>query len=916
MAKRASIIFFFFLPPCFAFAEIKGHGVEVRLTSPKLVEVEPGRFVTASFLVSDNTDREEEFFEELKLPPDWHIIIPLFPFRLKAREQQLRIFAFSVPSNFPSGRYEVTYSVRSQRDYGITDSDTFSVTVIPLIKVETFLEDKPVVVIAGETYNLRLRLVNRGNAETKIKLGIKGSPDYPVKIEESEIILRAGASQVIGFEVKTDETLNQRIIHVLKIRTEIEEIKKIVSEEKTVSIDVIPKITGVFDPYHRLHTQIKFIGAGKKEKGEGGKSGFQVEFSGSGFLDEEGEKKIDFLFRGPDIQDKSIFGERDEYRLSYYDSLLDLHIGDRSYSLSPLTETYRYGRGAEVDIHPGKFGVGAFYLETRWDEPKKRELGTYLQYQFNDTFGIKGNFLSKIEDSDSPSMDFHDKIYSIQARIRLEEKTDLEVEYGFSNSNREKKSTDNAYRIDLKGQLSDQTFYSFEKIRAGPKYFAYYNDADYTSGTITFPIYEKLKGNVLYRAYKDNLDLDPVKSTTTTREKSYSGGISYPFPFGTNVSLDYEDFCKKDRLSPADFDFKENILKLGLGQIFWKFNLQLYIERGLFEDRLTDTTNNNFENYSVYAYFALSSWQTYSFNARFGHDRYTGSLERTRSAGVSGAWNFKNLNVDVSYQKSNFETEKRQAVDNLLSTIVYTLPNQHSLTLKGRWFKDREGKEEETSFLLAYAIPLELPISKKKSIGMLKGRVYDGEKPEKPPITNAILTANGATAVTNKKGEFIFPSLAPGTHLLRIEKGSIGLQRVTSEKLPIIIEVKGGETAQVEIAVVRACKISGRVALFASNSNDRNNLKEIRLLSDILVEINDGKEIVRQLTDENGRFSFDDLRPGKWTVKVYEENLPIHHYVEPAEYQVELKPGEEKDIMVKVLPRIRPIQIIDEGEIK
>jgi hypothetical protein len=109
-------------------------------------------------------------------------------------------------------------------------------------------------------------------------------------------------------------------------------------------------------------------------------------------------------------------------------------------------------------------------------------------------------------------------------------------------------------------------------------------------------------------------------------------------------------------------------------------------------------------------------------------------------------------------------------------------------------------------------------------LDMLKGRVYDGEKEGKPPIPNAILTIGEATAVTDKKGEFIFPSLKPGAYFLKIEKGSIGLNRVTTEKLPVMVEIKGGEAAQVEIAVVTSCRLSGRVVVFTSNNNGKNNV--------------------------------------------------------------------------------------------
>src|SRR4030067_3011031 len=91
---------FFPLSPS-ARAEGKGHGVEVRLTTPKLIETVPGKIATAGFLVASVTGQEEEFLPELKLPSDWQAVVPPAPFKLKAGERQVNIVAFLVPAASP-----------------------------------------------------------------------------------------------------------------------------------------------------------------------------------------------------------------------------------------------------------------------------------------------------------------------------------------------------------------------------------------------------------------------------------------------------------------------------------------------------------------------------------------------------------------------------------------------------------------------------------------------------------------------------------------------------------------------------------------------------------------------------------------------------------------------------------------------
>jgi predicted porin len=1091
------LLCFLFLLFSLSFAEDKGRGVEVRSTSPEILEIQPGKIVTGSFLVSNHTQQEEELFEKLTLPAGWQeIVAEQFTLKLKAEEQHVRVVAFLVPLTSPAGRYHIRYSISSQRDYSISDSDSLSVVVLPVIKLEILVEDKPEMVIAGQTYQVRLRPVNKGNNKTDLKLKLKSNLDYPVKMDPSQIALEAGESQIIIVEVRTEEELKQRIKHTLEIEAMAEESGNGgASVRQTVSVEIIPKVTGEFDPYHKLPVQVALIGAGQD-----GESGFQVELSGSGGLDEEGTQRVDFLFRGPDIQERSRRGKRDEYRISYHHEYLSLHFGDRSYSLSPLTDRLSYGRGVEANVHHGSFRLGAFRLKSRWGKPEARKVGTYLAYRFSDKFGIKGNFLTKNKEATSSFAGYDDRIYSIQAEIKPDEKLELDLEFGFGESDREDRFSDLAFRIDLGGRIFKQIRYSFEKTHAEPKYFGYYNDADYTSGTISFPVYGKLRGNVGYRAYQSNLDIDSTKGAAN-REESYQSSISYSFPFGTHVSLGYKDLTREDYVLPADYDYQEKTWKLGLTQTLGKFCLSTHIERGRFEDRLLDTENDNLERYSLYASFRPSYRQSLSLYARTGHNSFTASSERTRSVGFSTSWHIKdNLSLGLNYRRDESGSEGGQQRNDIFSSLNYTLPNKHAITLRYQWSLYEQREKEEYSFFAMYSIPLRIPVVTKKSTGVLKGTVYDDEVPTRPPIPGVILTVLGATAITNQNGEFIFPSLKPGIYYLRAERSSIGLNRIPNEKIPIMIEVKGGETVEIEVGVVASCGISGRVAVFALESDKgfgeadtstifdstasppgmerisypelkqparsrellktkepisvspdvafemrcfkgsekivyfsgkevflraspegiilfegetgkfeekiervvfipknkrfcfslngkdykgilevifaakgsslsascwlwvgdnleeevtfetgnqrisefeapkaravtasseslfligpgeeerlkKDDLRNGKGLGNVLVEITDGKEVLRQHTDQKGRFYFEEIKPGIWILKVCDQDLPAYHYLEEEQFEFDLRPGEEKDVIARVLPRLRPIQIIEEGEI-
>ncbi len=926
----------FLLLSCFGLAHGADDGVEARLTSQPMIEIKPGQIVTGSYLISNHTGADEELFEGVRLPGHWQLITGYpHPIKLGAKDQKVRLVAFSVPRNCPAGRYEIIYMLTDREDSRIRASAAFSVVVLPVVEVNSVIEHKPKVVMAGDQYGLRLRVVNRGNSTTELKVKVTGNPAYPVIVEPAQVILQAGKSQLLSLLITTDPKLRDRTNHILQIDVQADAPKiGAVSTQQTVSVEILPRLTTPVDARQKIPSQIRFITVGGSGNNNG-EDGFQVEYSGSGSLDENGRRRIGFVFRGPDVQDRSVYGTRDVLRFNYADQRLDLRVGDRGYQLSPLTEQFYYGRGAEAAFHRDGVNIGSFYVKNRWDRPQKKEVGAYAGYKFSDRLQIKGNFLHKRREN-NPSGD-ETKIYTIQMNLKPGTRSNLGLEYGRSLSDKSGKSTDFGYRVALDGLVSNRIWYTLQNIYAGANFFGYFNDVFLSSGTVTFPIYRSLQGNLSYRTHKQNLDLDPTRNTAN-REKAFRGVLSYSFRSGTSVSLDYEVLRRKDELLLARYDFNENTWRLGFGQLFRRLGLQTYTERATFENKLLGTAPRTLERYSIHTYFRPSPQQTYTIFTTIGHSSFTGNPARSKHVGISALLGFRNVfNLNITYRKNNADSEKRQQQDHLLSTLAFRLPNRHTLSLRTRWVKYGRIDNGNYSFFAAYTIPLNIPAGKKKGFGVLMGRIFDRDKEGAPPLPNAILRMDGLATVTNQKGEFVFPALKPGHYSLRVDQRSIGLSKITSGTFPISVEIKGGETTVRDIGVAAVCRVSGKVAIYAFDSknkvNDKNkelfvtglagtrrgpflqsDLTEVGRLSSIWVELSSGEEILRQFTDERGRFSFEGLEPGAWQLKVYDHNLPPHHYLEKSSSRIELVKGEEKKVAVKVLPRLRSIRMIEGGK--
>ena len=237
--------------------------------------------------------------------------------------------------------------------------------------------------------------------------------------------------------------------------------------------------------------------------------------------------------------------------------------------------------------------------------------------------------------------------------------------------------------------------------------------------------------------------------------------------------------------------------------------------------------------------------------------------------------------------------------------------------------------------MLEYRLPLGVPLRRKKSLGALRGRVYDGQTGK--GIARTVLRLNGATAVSDRNGNYDFPAVRPGNYYLAVDRRNIGIEKVPNQKMPRAVAITGGRDTRADIGFVRGATLAGRVALYrhgdgevgplvardggdgrdarlpASAGGRRPKLVEAGGVPNVVVELSDGSEVLRCMTDANGRFNFGGLRPGKWALKAHGSALPDHHHLAPQEIDVTLAPQQAETVLLRVVPTRRPIRVIQNG---
>lgn len=895
--------------------------VEVRSPSARLLDTAPGRIVTASVVVANRGGAADEFAEQLTLPPGCEKVAPPdVPFRLEPGGQIVRVLAILIPANMPVGRFDWRYAVQSRRDPSSSGSVDLAIQVTAVDNLELIVEPQPDMVLAGDTYPVKLRVTNRGNSRLDVQLTPRSSLGFVVTAEVNAFPLEGGASREIICRVKTDKAFARHTSHAVTFDvTASSPAGKTLTASQASVVEIVPLVSGKSDPFHLLPVQLRLTGIAETDHD----AQFQAELSGTGSLDEAGKHRVDFVFRGPDVQNASLFGERDEYGASYHGERWDVDLGDRIYSLSPLTEKQSLGRGAGVKWHGGRTSAGGFYMSTRYRQQNSDEFGAFVRRDVTEFFSVQSNFLRKMGGDSIFARTLPQNIVTAESRFRLKKLVDLRLEGGVSRS--DEGGTDHAYRAEAHGELPDKLSYELEHVHAGPDFRGYYSDTDTTNATVTKVLTPKFRVHASLNHYAGNLAHNDVRSSVVQRESSWNTGFNYSLTKDTEVSLQGQHVERNDILLPAAFDFTEDSARIGLGHSFGKLQMQSFLDLGTLDNSLTGESGP-FQRYSVTANWRPTARQTYSVFATYGPSAYTGSTEESISAGISARWQVKDyLTANLSYSRNQYDGLIGREQDQALASLRYQFASKNSLSVIGRWSRAATKSEtaqttDEAAVLVTYTIPFSQRVSRKRSIGVLQGRLYDETRGREAGLPRVVLQAGEQFAVTDEAGRFEFPSLKPGTHELRIVQDSLGARLAMTTPLPKKVKIRPAETTRVELTATPACSVAVSVTRYEFAGGKApaisGELREAGGQEAAAIEITNGRDIWRAQTDRTGCASFDRLPGGQWRLRVASSGLPALHTIENPDRTLTLEPGESQQVAVRILPQRRTLRLLDQGTIR
>jgi len=897
--------------PSFAHGEGPGQGVTVRPSDKKLLEARPQQVLTVPLLVTNQTKQARELTEKVELPEGWRLVAREFPFRLDPGEDDVRLVSFRAPLTAAAGAYPITYRVLDPRDPQIRAEESLRVMVIPVIRIAVSLLEIPERVIAGRPYEATFEVASHSNVVVGVSLSIDSSDNFPASIEPKELELRPGARHKVTAKVGTAEDLRKQLRHRLRLSARTEHEKRASEDSASAQIEVIPRVTGELDPYRRIPGQMQTSFGYEDDE-----TNLQFETSGAGYLDDSHSRYVDFLFRQPIACKEILFGFQEEYRFSFVAPRHEFHLGDRGYGLSPLTEQYRFGRGIETTLKKDSFHAGGYYMETHLEDPTEEQVAATAGCALADQAGLDFHGLEK------KKAEGDDDLLSVDAFVRPLEDLKLGAEYssGWDSENGDTER-DDAWRVDLQGNLGDQAWLYLEKIRAGAGFPGFFQDVEHTRATLTLSLLENLRLHTSFAEERNNIDSDPAQSAAP-RSQRYHVDLTYYFPTNTYLSLAGGREDRKDILTPRDFDDEARRLAVVAGHSFKRISLRASAGPLRVHDNLTGRSTTQLA-YRTDVGFSPTARQRYSAFLARGHESLIADPDQEKTLGLSASYEVaQRLTFNTSYEKRGLGDTEMET-DQFLASLWYQFRHGHILSLEALYLDFREPEvDDNRSVLVAYAVPFGMPVAKRTDIAVLRGRIFDAEAPGLPGLPDLIVYIGGMSAVTDARGQFVFPALKAGVHYIWVETASLAKQQVPRQKMPMKVELAGGDRRKVDISVTRSATLAIRATRFRPaegtgilvGPEQEKQVVEVGGFPNLNVELSREDEALHRMTDLEGRLVIRNLRPGRWKLTVPPQKLPKLHHAEQGEFDLDLEPGQSQEISVKILPRFRRMIFLDEEE--
>jgi hypothetical protein len=891
--KKAAFVVFLLWMAVKSFGANPGDSLKVDLVTSNL-SFDPGMMHNLVVRIENVSHAPLNLKTSMEFPSGLKLAIPLPLMTLAPASSEIQMVSFNIPSQFLSGKYTVKVNFTEAATGLLLQVKDVEFSVNEKENIVLELLNVPGYVIGGEDINASYLLKNTGNSRRKFLI----EPYNCNVVSSSTETLDPGESVTVDVVAKTNREITSEGSYSFSLQASLsEEMKK----RDFRIVKVFPVKEEETDLYFRFPVSVSSRYLSRSRDGKY-YQGYQLEARGRGYLDLKNHHKLEFMARGPNNFDLSFLGLYDEYYISYTNKHFESFWGNKSFDFTPLIETARYGKGFENTFITGNGSrIGIVYLEPRFYKDIKKEMAAYADICFYKENRVGFYFLTKKVNT-VPDQAI---LESVKATLKPFKNTSTELEYSQGTYNGKK---DNAYRLFLYSHFSIFNI-TANYFNAGKFYPGYYSNSSFYNGNLNINLTKSLRIEFSAREDFTNAAMDTLLSTAPYSKMLMSSAY-YKVNQNLSVRAYYFNYQRKDRMPVKQFDYHTESLNGEINHNLNKFGYRLGGEFGKTTNNLLSSDASILQNsyrislnltYRPSYLFSIQSFTSYS-----NMNSFIAKNQKNLLWGISANGQLtKNLKTTFQVQNS-YAIEDYYLNRNLFQfSLDYSFLKRHKLSANSYYmlFQNHTDKPDLT-IALTYTVQIGIPLKKTKEAGSVTGTLVgiNGE-----PANGVILYLNGRTGITRENGEFSFKDVIPGKYQLMADRTKLPLDEVLNVPVPLILEVNANQATNINLQLIKAGRIKGKIAVTETESAIHPLNQQTPALGNIVIDLKDGMETIRIISNQDGSFEFPQLRPGNWILHVFKNNIDRQFILEKESYELSLAKGEVKDVNIKLVPRTRKI---------
>lgn len=836
-------------------AEAQRARVERR--GPAEVAATPGEPLTLPFRVTNLSGAPAALAGEAALPAGWRMAGGAVPRELAPGEADLRLVGIGVPAGAAAGRHVVRYQAGGAAD-----------SAIVVVAERRGIAIEPVggggMTVAGASYAVRFRILNRGNVVERLTLHAEGDQGIRPAADLPAITLAPAAEATVTVRGETDARTGASLRHQVTLHALGADAAAAPATGRTM-VSVVPR-GGARVQRPRLPAEVRV-------RATDSLSSASVGFSAHGPLDAAGRVRVDAEARTADPAGTP-FARQDEYRLRLSAPGVDLRLGDHVYALSRLTEPGRYGFGAGLAVTRGLLSLGGVVSRDRRGNGFGGVAGGFARVG---TGRMRAGATFAVPDSGGAR-------WTVDAAAEPHRLLRVEAEVAPAAADSVLPRS-----IHVRGS-SPVLSYDVLHLRGGPSYGGRGSTGqDFASATL-----RPLGALSLSASARRGGDVVLAGDSVLFLRSFRRAGIGW----GSLLLVEVRETAG-DTATRGDY-------RSVYGRLGFQLMRNGWIYPGFETGEVVPAPGAAPEPFRIVSLQSTFSARGASFWAnlqlRDGPSAYArGDRE------ISGAFS---AYLPVLPQTTLRLAGQGRRIDDgdvegsLDVALERELPAEHRVSVRGLAVAQAEAGWRPRMYV-EYGLPLGIPLPARGGHDRVVARIYDARTGR--PLADVLVRVGDRVAVTDRRGVVAFAGMPAGAHLLRVE-ASGGPELVADQALPLNVLVGGrGRTRRLDLGLQAAARMTGTVERAAADS-------AVAPMAGVTVEIVGPGGEHRAVTDAQGRFEITGVRPGWWRVRVQGRSLPRHHQL-AAEQHLLLQPGGTGQAWLTVIEKERPVQMIQGGEL-